>query len=82
MHQHMFLMNNKVCVKGRSVFHIVSLGELSFLLKGIQPPSGFLIVSDARESCRRISHAVCFEPALKMQTEIFSTRRSHKDVTC
>jgi hypothetical protein len=51
-------------------------------LKGIQPPSGFLIVSDARESCRRISCAVFFKPALKMQTQIFSTRRSHKDVIC
>jgi hypothetical protein len=75
-------MNNKVCVKGRSVFHIVSLGELSFLLKGILPPSGFLIVSDARETCRGISCAVDFEPALKMKAEIFSNRRWHNDFIC
>jgi hypothetical protein len=55
MDKHLCLMNNTICIKFKSVFHIVSLWELSFLLKGIQPPSGFLIVSDARETCRGIS---------------------------
>jgi hypothetical protein len=41
MDKHMYLMNSTNCAKCRSVFHIVSLGQLSFLLKGILPPSGF-----------------------------------------
>jgi hypothetical protein len=48
----MYLMNNTICAKCRSVIHIVSLWELSFLLKGIGPLSGFWIVSDARETFR------------------------------
>jgi hypothetical protein len=82
MDKHMCLLNNTICSKCRCVSHIVSLGELSFLLKGILPPSGSLNVSDARQTCTGISGAEGSEPALKKKTETFSNRRCHKDVIC
>jgi hypothetical protein len=39
-------------------------------------------VSDARQTCTRISSAEDFDPALEMKAEAFSIRRCQKDVIC
>jgi hypothetical protein len=62
MANHTYLMNNTICVKCRSVLHIVSLWKLSFLLKGIVSASlsRFSFVSDARKICTGILAAQGF----------------------
>jgi hypothetical protein len=63
MYKHMILMNSTICVKCRSVLHIVSYENWVSSWKEFCIPQDFEVI-DARQTCMGISGAEGFEPAL------------------
>jgi hypothetical protein len=83
MEKHMYLMKNAISVKCRSILLIVSLLELSFLLKGILPSSWSYQVTVVNGThVQEFQMLRVLEPALRMKAQRCSNSRGQKDFIC